>query len=154
MKIPVVGGCMQAFGLARFSWAYSLTQQSGMPIDRSIEASLRATSNGAFIGQSPRICAAINAGEEFSDALAEARLFPDEFLEIVRVAETSGTVPEALERLSPQFEDQARRSLNALVAALSWLVWLLVAAFIVFVIFSIFMWYMDLLNSALDEVNG
>lgn len=154
MKIPVLGSCLRAFGLARFSWAYALTQQAGMPIDRSIEASLRATANGAFIGQTARICAAVNAGDDFSDALAQSRLFPDEFLEIVRVAETSGTVPEALERLSPQFEDQARNSLNALVAAMSWLVWMLVAAFIVFVIFSIFMWYMDLLSSALDEVNG
>ena len=53
----------------------------------------------------------------------ESRLFPDEYLSLVQVAETSGTVPETLERLSPQFADQARRSLSALAVTLAWLVW-------------------------------
>ena len=34
------------------------------------------------------------AGEHLSDALAHTHLFPDEFIEIVHVGETSGTVPE------------------------------------------------------------
>ena len=51
---------------------------------------------------------------------------------MVNVGETTGTVPETLNRLSPQFEDQARRSLRALASAAGWAVWCLVAAFIVF----------------------
>jgi type IV pilus assembly protein PilC len=71
---------------------------------------------------------------------------------MVQVGETSGTVPEMLERLSPQFEDQARRSLAALAAALGWLVWLIVAGFIIFIIFRVFSWYMGLLNDALKGI--
>src|SRR5262249_51641063 len=41
MKIPVLGGCMRSFAIARFSWAFALTQQTGMPIDRSLELSFR-----------------------------------------------------------------------------------------------------------------
>ena len=74
--------------------------------------------------------------------------FPEEYLQIVEVAETSGTVPETLERLGPQFEDQARRSLGALAAALGWLVWIAVAAFIVFIIFSIVLTYVGMINDA------
>ena len=95
------------------------------------------------------IDAMVHAGEPLSVALTESRLFPSDYLHMVEVAETSGTVPEMLERLSPQFEDQARRSLTALVAALGWVVWGLVAAFIIFVIFSIALWYIGMINDLL-----
>ena len=48
MTIPGVGYCMKAFGIARFSWCFALTQKAGMSIKPSIESSLKATSNGAM----------------------------------------------------------------------------------------------------------
>lgn len=154
MRIPVVGGCMQAFAVARFSWAFHLTQEAGMPIEDSLDASLRATSNGAFLNAKRRVIAEVLAGESLTAALANTRLFPEEFIHIVDVAETSGTVPEQLDRMSPQFEDQARRSLRALSSALGWLIWLAVAGFIVFLIFSIALWYVGLIESATREAMG
>jgi type IV pilus assembly protein PilC len=148
MKIPVLGNCMRSFAIARFSWCFALTQQTGMPISRSLELSFRATGNGAFVGASPLVCNLVLNGEELGAALDQSQLFPDEYLSIVNVAETSGTVPEALARLGPQFEDQARRSLAALAVTLGWLVWLVVAAFIVFIIFSFVMWYVNMMNAA------
>jgi type IV pilus assembly protein PilC len=139
---------MRSFAIARFSWAFALTQQTGMPIAQSLEKSLRATSNGAYVAAIPQVSAAVNAGEDVVTALDETGLFPHDYLHIVRVGEESGTIPEQLDRLSPQFEDQARRSLSALATALGWLVWLAVAVFIVFMIFRLLFWYIGLLNAA------
>lgn len=148
LSIPVVGGCMRSFAIARFSWAFALTQQTGMPIARCLDASLRATDNGAFAGASRAVQDEVLAGEELSAALAGTRLFPEEYLQMVQVAETSGTVPEALERLSPKFEEQARRSLVLMATTVGWLVWLVVAVFIIFIIFSVVMRYIGLINAA------
>jgi type IV pilus assembly protein PilC len=147
MTIPVLGNCMRSFAIARFSWAFALTQQTGMPIARSLELSFRATSNGAFMGASPLVCGLVMNGEELGTALDLSRLFPDEYLSIVNVAETSGTVPEALARLSPQFEDQARRSLAALAISLGWLVWVCVAGLIIFIIFRFVSNYVGIINN-------
>jgi type IV pilus assembly protein PilC len=148
MKIPVVGGCLRSFAIARFSWAYAVTQQTGMPIAHSLELSFRATGNGAFIGASPQISEAVLNGDELSTALDDSRLFPEEYISLVQVGETSGTVPETLERLSPQFEEQARRSLVILAVALSWVVWSVVAMFIIFIVFRVVMKYVSMINSA------
>lgn len=148
LRVPVLGTCMRSFAIARFSWAYFLTQQSGMPVVRSLTASLKATNNGAFQNATPLMCAGIREGEDFSTVLAASGLFPEDFLHMVAVAETSGTVPEALHRLSPQFQDQARRSMRMLTFALSGLIWGVVAIFIVFFIFRIFSFYVDMLNDA------
>lgn len=148
LAVPVVGGCLRAFAIARFAWAYALTQQAGMDVKPSLEASLRATNNGAFIAAAPHILAAIMAGEEFTTALEITGLFPRQFLEMVRVGESSGTVPETLQRLSPQFEEQARRSLQALTSALGFLIWSLVALLIIVLIFRIFGSYVEMINKA------
>ncbi len=154
LRVPVLGTCLRSFAIARFSWAYYLTQQSGMPMVRSLTASLKATNNGAFQNATPLICAGIREGEDLLVVLRESHLFPEDYLHMVSVAETSGTVPEMLHRLSPQFEDQARRSLRALTATFSGLVWGAVATFIVFFIFRFFMWYVSMLNDAVKGAGG
>lgn len=146
LQIPVVGSCARAFAIARLSWAYHLTQESGMPITDSLEASLRATSNGAFIGATPMMLAYIEEGETLTDTFRESGLFPVDFIEMVNVAENTGTVPEMLHRMSPQFEEDARRSLAALAGFVGWMVWLGVAIFIIFVIISLFMFYVGMIN--------
>ena len=151
MGIPAVGKCMRSFAIARFSWAFYLTQQTGMPIEQSLRSSLRATNNGAFVGAGDVICRKVNAGDELSAALRESRLFPADYLSMVEVAEVSGTVPEALQRLSPQFEEEARRSLAGLTAFLGWGIWAMVAAFIIFLIFRIAMWYVGMINDAVQQ---
>lgn len=148
LAIPIIGPCLRAFALARFSWAFALTQQAGMRITPSLESSLKATANYAFIGATPRIIALIKQGEDLSTAMADSNLFPLEFLQMVQVAETSGTVPEMLEHLSPQFEDSARRALRQLAIAVGWLVWAVVAGFIIFCIFSLFKFYINALEEA------
>ncbi|MBS0205051.1 MAG: type II secretion system F family protein [Planctomycetes bacterium] len=146
LRVPVVGGCLRSFAVARFSWAFALTQQSGMSIEPSLEASLKATGNGAFAASIPQTVAMVREGEDLTTTLNATGLYPREYLELVRVGETTGTVPEALERISPQLEDQARRSLSAMTAVLAWLIWALVAAMIIFIIFRVFMNYVALLN--------
>ena len=146
MRIPVVGGCMRSFAIARFSWAFYLTQQTGMPIKQSLTASLRATANGAFIARTRIICDLVQSGESLTAALAAAEIFPEDFLHIVDVGETSGTVPEALKRLSPQLEEQARRSLTAMTMTFGFVIWGMVATFIAFLVIRMMMNYVSMIE--------
>ena len=151
LRIPVLGKAMRSFAIARFSWAFYLTQQTGMPIHESLAASLRATANGAFLNASPLMCSMLRSGETLSFTLRESGLFPEDFLHMVDVAETSGTVPEALHRLSPQFEEQARRSLTALSVTLAWVIWMIVAGFIIYFIFRVILTYIGMIQDAINQ---
>ncbi len=146
LMVPVLGRCMRSFAIARFSWSYYLTQQTGMPVNRSLQGSLKATGNGAFVSQTPFITSAVMEGSSLTESLKQSRLFPIEFLEMVSVAEESGTVPEALHRLSPHFEEDARRALKILTSAISVVVWLFVAGFIIFFVFKVVLTYIGMIN--------
>ena len=73
---------------------------------------------------------------------------------MVEVAETSGTVPEQLQRLSPQFEETARRAMRALTMALTGVIWFVTAGFIVYFIFSVILWYAAMISGAAAEAMG
>lgn len=150
LSIPVVGRCMQDLAIARFSWAFSLTQGAGMSIDPSLDSSLRATSNGAFISATDQVIRDVNNGLSLTDSLQRTELFPIDFIQVVDVAEISGTVPESLDRLSPQFEENARRSMQNMTAAFGWAIWTCVAVFIIFIVLKIILWYVAMLNDAIN----
>ena len=151
LKVPVLGHCLRSFAIARFSWSFALTQESGLPIEDSLNASMRATGNGAFIAAAQPMIEHVMEGSTLTEAILLTGLFPDDYAAIVNVAETSGTVPEALHRLSPEFEEEARRSLHALTTALGWLIKAIVAGFIILIIFRIMSWYIGLINSGVQD---
>lgn len=147
MLIPGVGRCMKSFAIARFSWCFALTQQAGMPIQPSLESSLKATANGAFIAGIPGIWAQLAAGQTLAESLKSSTLFPVEFLHIVDTAEQTGTVPESLERMSHHFDDDAHRAMTWMTTLVARSIWGMVALFIGFIVIKFFMTYVALINS-------
>lgn len=146
MTIPGVGYCMRSFAIARFSWCFALTQQSGMSIKPSLTASLKATGNGAFIASTDNIWMQMKEGETLSEALSSTRLFPVEFMHMVETAEHSGTVPETLDRMSHSFDEDAHRAMTRLTSIMAQLIWGLVACFIGFIVIKFFMTYVAMLE--------
>lgn len=146
LKVPVLGHCMQSFAVARFAWAYALTQESGMKVGPSLQASLSATGNGAFAASANSIQTSVMSGADLSTAMGQTGLFPQDFLEMMVVGETSGTVPETLKRISPILEDKARRTMSALTATFGWIIWTIVSGLIIFIIFRVFSNYLQMLD--------
>ena len=153
LRVPVVGKCMQSFAISRFSWCFALTQQAGMSIRPSLECSLKATANGAFIAAEPLIWQELKEGESLTDALTLSQLFPLEYLQVVATAEETGTVPEQLDRLSHLFDDEARRAMTRLTVFFSGAIWLSVVGLIIFFIFRIAMMYVNTINAAVKMAN-
>ena len=148
LYLPLIGKCMRSFALARFSWAYHLTQNAGLPVDQSLNMSLNATGNAYYQSAAPAMIADLMRGETVTETFRRSGLFPKDYLQMVHVGETTGTVPEILHRLSPQFEDQARRGLKLMATAATSLTWGLVACFIVIMVFRIAAWYADIIEKA------
>jgi type IV pilus assembly protein PilC len=151
LGVPVLGHCMRSFATSRFSWCFALTQQAGMSIKPSLECSLKATANGAFIGAQPLIWQELAAGETLTDALTASKLFSGDYLQVVATAEETGTVPEQLDRLSHLFEEEAQRSMNRLTSLFSGAVWAGVALVVIFFILRIAMIYVGMLNDAVKQ---
>jgi type IV pilus assembly protein PilC len=150
LSIPVLGKCLRSFAIARFAWCFALTQQAGMSIKPSLQSSLKATANGAFIASIPIVWNELKEGETLADSLAVSKLFPIDFIHFVDTAEQTGTVPETLDRMSHVFDEDAHRAMKTLTVIMARGIWALVALFIIFFIFRLIMViYINPLNDAL-----
>ncbi|MFO8006918.1 MAG: type II secretion system F family protein [Candidatus Brocadiia bacterium] len=146
LRIPVLGKVFRNIALARFSLVMELASEAGIRVTEGLECALRATGNAAFSARSGPAVAVIEEGEDLTSALRRAGLFPWEYLEIVRIAEESGTLAKRFEWLAQEYADRARTALRVLVAVLARLIWLGVAAVIIINIFRLFSLYADRLG--------
>ena len=137
LRLPIVGHLMRTFAVGRFSWCMSLCTNSGMGVFDAAGMSLAATANAAFAGRSARVQQDLRGGCTLYEALTHAELFPVEFLEIVDVAEQSGSLTDSLERASRQYFEDAERGAQAMASAVGWLIWVLIAIFIIIMIFRV-----------------
>src|SRR5262249_25279467 len=79
LRVPVIGPCLQAFALARFTLALGLTLDTGLSVVKALRLSLRATGNAAYVSRTPQIVRRLKNGEDLSMALAGAQVFPVDF---------------------------------------------------------------------------
>jgi type IV pilus assembly protein PilC len=146
LRIPYVGGCLEALALSRFSLAMGIMVDAGTPIGDAAKLGLTATSNHAYADRAEPASKLIKNGETLTEALRAQRLFPSDFLDMVETAEEGGREGDAFSRLADQYYETAQRRMKALTAVAGWLVWLIVAIFIIVLIFSIYGQYFNQLN--------
>ena len=135
LRIPVVGNLMSTIALARFSWAMEMMTEAGVPILDAITWSLEATTNGAFIARGPAICKQLSDGELLADTFGRSGLFPVEYVEMIAVAQESGSLPEMFKRLARNYFEKMEMAMKVLTRVLGILVWIVVACVIIYFIF-------------------
>jgi type II secretory pathway component PulF len=138
LRLPVVGPCLQAITMGRFTMALHVTLDSGMPIARALQLSLEASANALFVGQTQTVVHAVKNGTSLLEAFTRSGLFRDDFLHLVAVGEESGRVPEVMRQQADYWNEEAARRLKTATRLASLLVWLLYATFMVWAIFSIY----------------
>jgi type IV pilus assembly protein PilC len=151
LRLWVIGPTLRALALTRFCLALRLTMETGMSITSALRLSLRATGNAAFADRTEVILESLRAGDDLTVALGRSRLFPEEFQNIVAVAEESGQVPESMRHQAQYYEEEAGRRMAILTRVAGFLVWLLVAVLIIVAIIRIFMIaYLGPINQLLE----
>ncbi len=148
LGVPALGPCLRDLALGRFCLALRLTTETAMPIQQALRLSLQATANRAFAAASPFVEGTVKAGDPITLALTHTRLFPDEFLRVLDVAEQSGRLHDVLRQQSDYYHEQAGRRLAFLTALLGYLLWLLIGACIIFTIFRLFSYIMGIYDEA------
>jgi type II secretory pathway component PulF len=138
LSIPAVGPFLQALCLWRFSLALRLTLNTGMSIVKALALCLKGTGNAAFGVSTRLVQETLRSGNNLTAALTRTRLFPDDYLQMVAVGEQGGDIPEIMEKLATQYEEEAQHRLTVLTKVAGFLVWFIVACFLVSMIFRIF----------------
>lgn len=152
-NIPSLGTALTTLGLSRLSMTLSMLLNAGVEAKRSTKQAFLATGNYYFIGGMDDALKAIDKGESFGDAFDAAGVFPNDFLESMRLGELSGTETESLDHLALQYRDRAKAALKMLATLASTAIWLMVMCLIGFMVIRMGMQYVNLINDNLPQ-NG
>jgi type II secretory pathway component PulF len=89
---------------------------------------------------------AVRGGDDLTEALVKTRLFPEDFINILQVAEESGRLTEVMQQQAGFYQEEAGRRMTFLTHVATWGVWLTVGILIIYCIFRIALTYISLLD--------
>ncbi len=146
-RFPIIGRVFRTLTLARFSWCMELMTDAGVRITDAVTWSLQASGNAAYAARAPKIVSQLEAGNSLSEALSRTGLFPYDYLEMLHIAEESGSMPDIFRRQAKDYFERAEVSLKMITSAVFWTAWGIMAIIIiVFYVRTILGFYSTILS--------
>ena len=96
LRLPLMGGILRQFAVARFCRVLGTLLRNGVPILRSLEISSAATGNAVLGGAIQEAAEDVSEGQSLAQPLADCGHFPADVVEMIAVAEESNTLERVL----------------------------------------------------------
>src|SRR5215467_9807753 len=139
LSAPVVGKLWTMFSMAQLSRTLATLLQGGIPLVGALEVARDASGN-RVIGESIRgAIVQVREGKALSDSLEMTGHFPDLALEMIRVGEQTGSLPDMLNHVADFYDEDVNIKSTALLSWVEPTILMFVAAFIAFVLISLYM---------------
>lgn len=112
--LPLVKGVVYKQSVANFSRSLSLLLQSGVNLLSALVDAGPVIGNPVYIAQLDLVRKDIAEGIPFSDALSKFKIFPDFFVQMVRVGEEGGRLDSVLADIAESYEKEIEADLKTL----------------------------------------
>lgn len=150
LKVPILGNLWTMFSIAQLSRTLATLVQGGIPLLAALEVARDASGNRIIAGSIAEAIVQVREGQSLSGSLERSGHFPDLALEMMRVGEQTGSLPEMLNQVADFYdEDVAIRS----TALLSWIepaILIFVAIFVASILISLYLPIFSI-NSAMSQ---
>jgi type IV pilus assembly protein PilC len=150
LRVPGLGGCLQALALARFSLAMHLTMDTSISTAKALKSCFRATGNGAYEACAEHVGGSLKKGKDVAETLTQCNIFPEEFLHVVATGEESGQLPEVMGQQAQHYQEVASLRMRVLTLFGNIMVWCFVAGLIIWAIFRMAMTYIGMIDNLAD----
>src|SRR5215831_16079612 len=139
LSAPLVGKLWTMFSMAQLSRTLATLLQGGIPLVAALEVARDASGN-RVIGESIRgAIVQVREGRPLSDSLERTGHFPDLSLEMIRVGEQTGSLPDMLNHVADFYDEDVNIKSTALLSWVEPMILMFVAGFIAFVLISLYM---------------
>lgn len=127
-SLPLVSAPLRSLSASRFVMALGLANGSGLEVVKGLRLAARATASPSILAALPAAEARLRGGSHLTEAVAVLGLLDKAELGMLSVAETTGTIDEALERLGRDLQARSLRATRVLVVVVTALVTALLLA--------------------------
>jgi len=114
--LPVVKDIVYKQAVANFSRSISILLQSGVNLLSALKDTIPLMGNPLYLRQLEQVRKDISEGTPFSDALAKFKIFPDFFVQMIRVGEEGGRLDSVLADIAESYEKEIEADLKTITS--------------------------------------
>ena len=151
VHFPMMGKLMSKFVLSRFSRIFATLNASGLPIMQTLEISTESIGNVYYARSLRRVTEEVKRGENLSDALARAGIFPPLLHQMATVGETTGKLDEVLGKVSDYYDQEVEYSIKRFTTLIEPVLLVVLGSFVFVVALSVFLPLFDLASVLLHK---
>jgi type II secretory pathway component PulF len=147
LRVPVFGRLLREIDTTRFARTLSTLLDAGVDVGSSLQLTsdvLRLDPLRRAVGNARE---RVLNGEELSAALNRSRRFAPDVIAIVESGEETGKLPESLDKLADNYEEQVEYTVKNLGQLVQPLLLILMGGIVLFIILAVFLPYLSLLTS-------
>jgi type IV pilus assembly protein PilC len=134
------------FCMAQLTRTLATLLQGGIPLVAALEVARDASGNRVISESIRRAIVEVREGKTLSDSLERTQHFPDLALEMIRVGEQTGSLPDMLNHVADFYDEDVNLKSTALLSWVEPIILICVATFIAAVLISLYMPIFSLSN--------
>ena len=149
LKIPLLGSVLANTAVARLSRNFAQMMKAGMPVNRIFEILVEGTLGNRYLEVQLAVAhQEIQRGQTIAEGFEKADGFPLLLLGAIRNGEISGTLEESFKRLGDYYDNEVKRTVQAMVSAFEPMMILMLGGVFGMIILSILLPLYDVITGA------
>lgn len=147
LKIPLLGNYLRLSATAEASSTISMLLEAGMPVTETLDLAAETAGN-PIIGEGlKRASLSVRQGNPLSSSLDDTGCFPELFIQMVSVGESSSDLPGLLNRVSSYYRRQLDDSLKTLTSLIEPFTMVIIGGVVFIFILGVFMPIMGIVSA-------
>jgi len=139
LRAPIIGHLWTMFSMAQLSRTLSTLLQGGIPLLAALEVARDATGNRVISHSIATAIVGVREGQSLSDSLEKTGHFPDLAVEMMRVGEQTGSLPDMLNHVADFYDEDVNIRSAALLSWVEPVILIFVAIFVAAILISLYL---------------
>ena len=139
LTLPVLGYLWTMFSMAQLSRTLSMLLQGGTPLLSALEVSRDASGNTVISKSIADAIGEVREGKTLSDSLERSGHFPSLSIEMMRVGEQTGSLPDMLNHVADFYDEDVNIKASALLSYVEPAILIFVAGFVAYILISLYL---------------
>ena len=139
LRIPVLGNVWLMFAIAQLARTLSTLLKGGIPLVTALEVARQASGNRVIADTVATGVISVREGLSLADSLELTGRFPELALEMIRVGEQTGSLPDMLNHVADFYDEDVDLRLTAMLSWVEPIILVFVAVFVAVILVSLYL---------------
>ncbi len=147
LTIPVLGKLLRMLDMARFSRTLSTLLAAGVDYGGALDLTAGVVRMVPYRRALRDVRTEVLEGTELSAALTRTRQFPIDVISYIETGESTGKLPESLEKMADEYENRVDYMVKNLGSLIQPLIILVLGGFVFFIALGLIMAYVSVISN-------